>query len=256
MQQEENYKVYMHVNKINDKKYIGITCLSLSQRSGKNGNNYKDCIHFWHAIQKYGWDNFDHIIIMDNLTREQACKKEIELIQELSTKYPDKCYNILPGGDLGRKGIIITEEYRDKFRGKNNPAAKSVICIETNRVFGTLTDAANYYGVDRSNIGRSCRIGVACGEVEGIKLHWAFYDNVNNTFDAVEIRTNNKPAYCITTGKYFQSLKDASEYYDIPYDSVWYSCKHHGDVACYYRFKYADEIQENGKDILSGDLCA
>lgn len=38
---ENNYCVYMHVNKLNDKKYIGITCQTPSRR-WQNGYGYKN----------------------------------------------------------------------------------------------------------------------------------------------------------------------------------------------------------------------
>ena len=63
------YKVYVHVNKINGKIYIGQTKQTLEQRY-KNG--YEHCRHFWNAIQKYGWDNFEHIILVDNLSLDMA----------------------------------------------------------------------------------------------------------------------------------------------------------------------------------------
>ena len=49
---------------------------------GENGNNYKSSPYFYSAIQKYGWNSFDHDILFTNLTREEACLKEQELIQE------------------------------------------------------------------------------------------------------------------------------------------------------------------------------
>lgn len=59
---EKPYCVYIHTNKINKKSYIGITCQKPEHRWGCNGNGYAECPHFWRAIQKYGWDNFDHKI--------------------------------------------------------------------------------------------------------------------------------------------------------------------------------------------------
>lgn len=59
------YSIYIHLNKINDKKYIGITCKKPEIRWA-NGLGYKKQ-PFWNAITKYGWDNFEHIIIKDNL---------------------------------------------------------------------------------------------------------------------------------------------------------------------------------------------
>ena len=44
----------------------------------RNGNGYKPCVAFNRAIEKYGWDGFDHVILYSELTREEACAKEME----------------------------------------------------------------------------------------------------------------------------------------------------------------------------------
>ena len=244
------YKVYKHINKINGKCYIGITSLEPNKRFGKNGIYYKECTYFWNAIQKYGWDNFEHIIIADNLTKEQACEYEVNLIEHMKSERPDDCYNILVGGDLGRKGVPITEEYREKFRGEKNPFAKSVICIETNRVFDTVTEACKFYHVDRSNIARACRTGMACGKDGDIKLHWAYYNKEDKTFNVTKIRTRNKRVYCETTGLYFNSLKEASEYYNVPYDGIWHSCKYHNATSYGYVWRYADDEEHEFRQAI------
>ena len=41
MEYDKRYKIYAYVNKNNGKMYIGQTCNSLRDRSGKNGNLYK-----------------------------------------------------------------------------------------------------------------------------------------------------------------------------------------------------------------------
>ena len=67
----------MHKNKINGKIYIGKTN-NIKNRWRKDGKGYckKDSKSlFWNAICKYGWDNFEHIIIEDGLTSEEAIKK-------------------------------------------------------------------------------------------------------------------------------------------------------------------------------------
>lgn len=246
----KNYIVYMHINKINNKFYIGLTGLKPNERFGKNGSNYKKCTYFWNAIQKYGWDNFEHVVIAENLTKEEACNYEINLIKHMKEIYPEKCYNILFGGELGRKDIVATEDYKNKFKGANNPVAKSVICIETNKVFDTLTDASKFYNIDRKNIVRACKTGIACGKLDGKKLHWAYYDKSNNTFNVAERDKHERKVYCETTGLYFDSLKEASEFYDVPYDSVWYSCKH-GNVTSYgYVWRYADGKNDEFRETI------
>lgn len=95
---EELYCVYCHQNKINGKRYIGQTKQVPEERFGKNGSNYSRCIHFNNAINKYGWDAFDHYIIQDNLTKEEADELEILNIAFYNTTDPKYGYNLQSGG--------------------------------------------------------------------------------------------------------------------------------------------------------------
>lgn len=95
------YTVYIHINKYNGKKYIGMTGLKPTERWGKNGHGYKTSKHFWAAIQKYGWDNFEHVIYQTELTKGQAAGLEQQLILLYETQNPDKGYNFSGGGESG-----------------------------------------------------------------------------------------------------------------------------------------------------------
>lgn len=66
------YTVYIHKNKVNDKIYVGITGRTVEERWGYNGNGYYRNKHFYDSILKYGWDNFEHIIIKEGLSQEEA----------------------------------------------------------------------------------------------------------------------------------------------------------------------------------------
>lgn len=90
----------MHTNKINNKKYVGITYQKPSLRWRSHGQGYKGCTYFYNAIKKYGWDNFEHKILLENLTEEEAEEKEIELIKFYGTQVPNG-YNIDAGGYSG-----------------------------------------------------------------------------------------------------------------------------------------------------------
>lgn len=94
----EQYYVYRHVNRTNGKQYIGITKQNPAQRWGRNGVNYRECSHFWSAIQKYGWDMFDHEIIASGLSKEDACDMEMQLISLYKTQDREYGYNTLEGG--------------------------------------------------------------------------------------------------------------------------------------------------------------
>ena len=105
------YTVYQHKNKINGKNYIGITKQEPKKRWGANGYNYKSSPYFYSAIQKYGWDNFEHNILFVNLTKEEACLKEQELIKQFNSANRDFGYNSTFGGDI----FIMNEETKQKI---------------------------------------------------------------------------------------------------------------------------------------------
>ena len=117
MEEPKNYTVYMHINKINNKKYIGITKTSVNKRWGCNGTGYRDNKQsvFYRAIQKYGWDNFEHKILYENLSQDEACNIEVKLIKEYKTQNKNFGYNVQPGGQLGNSGITFSEESKKKM---------------------------------------------------------------------------------------------------------------------------------------------
>lgn len=92
------WKIYAYINQINNKIYIGQTCRTLKERSGKDGKLYEQCIRFGRAIAKYGWNNFKPIILLENLNREEANLFEIELIKKYDATNPQYGYNISKGG--------------------------------------------------------------------------------------------------------------------------------------------------------------
>ena len=94
------YIVYCHTNMINGKQYIGLTSMSLEERAGKEGSRYRNCMEFYNAIQKYGWDNFSHKVLAYDLSHEMACELEKYYIKLYNTQVPNG-YNLTDGGDGG-----------------------------------------------------------------------------------------------------------------------------------------------------------
>ena len=124
--EERCYKIYVHTNKSNGKKYIGQTKQSLNQRF-RSGEGYKQSPKFYGAIQKYGWDGFEHNLLFDNLTLEEANKKEEELIKKYNTINDLYGYNIAYGGDNHdiseetiKKILIAKQKQVDRYDKKGN----------------------------------------------------------------------------------------------------------------------------------------
>lgn len=92
------YKVYVHINKINGKLYIGQTKQTLLQRSRADGSGYKHSRHFLNAIYKYGWENFEHLILINDISLDMANIIEEELIKKYNTTNEKYGYNLNSGG--------------------------------------------------------------------------------------------------------------------------------------------------------------
>lgn len=106
--------VYVHTNKINGKVYVGQTVYGDNPNSRwRNGTGYVHSPYFYNAIQKYGWDNFEHEIIASNLTKEEADNFERLLIVTMNTFNNKFGYNMTLGGE-GSSGRHPTEETRRK----------------------------------------------------------------------------------------------------------------------------------------------
>ena len=107
---EKKYCIYIHINKINKKVYIGQTCQKPEQR-WRNGLGYRKNISFFEDIQKYGWENFKHKIIGWNLTAEQADIAEEQLISLFNSTNPLKGYNKM---NKNRNGFHFTDLWENQ----------------------------------------------------------------------------------------------------------------------------------------------
>lgn len=160
MTDEKKWKVYCYTNRVNGKKYVGVTCTSLAARSGRNGKKYLECPYFGHAIQKYGWGSFLVEVLARNLSESEVGKYEDFYIQRFHTRNPKYGYNIRSGGfdkaefsEEGRKRFIETHSGKNSVRSKRtavyNLSGKLV------QVFDTATEAADFLGV--TDVTESCK---------------------------------------------------------------------------------------------------
>jgi group I intron endonuclease len=109
-----NYTVYMHLVP-NGKVYIGITRQKPEER-WLAGKGYQKQPYFYKAILKYGWENIQHEILFENLSKAEAEQKEVKLIAEYKSNERAFGYNIANGGNVRGR---FTEETRNKIRKAN-----------------------------------------------------------------------------------------------------------------------------------------
>ncbi|MBC5745621.1 hypothetical protein FMM74_019140 [Lachnospiraceae bacterium MD308] len=113
MDKNKKFCVYKHESP-SHKVYIGITSRKPKKR-WVNGEGYNNNDYFTKAIKKYGWENFKHEILYTNLSKDEACEKEKELIKYYDSTNRDKGYNITPGGEYNS----ASEEGRKRISSAN-----------------------------------------------------------------------------------------------------------------------------------------
>lgn len=185
-----DWKVYVHINKENGKRYVGVSSKPKVEHRWNSGRGYSENPHFYSAILKYGWDMFDHIVLFDGLSECDAKQKEMDLIREWDTQNPAFGYNMTSGGDgtpnyhpseetrrklsfarmkenlseetlrrrsEGLKGRKFSEEHKRKIGIGNskrvNMYTKSGEFIKS---FDSAADAEREYGINHSHISQCC----------------------------------------------------------------------------------------------------
>lgn len=223
MKSNNTYSVYMHITP-SDKIYIGITSRNPVKRWGRNGYNYRSNKHFYNAILKYGWDNIEHVILLTDLSKEEAEKKEIELIKKYNAT-DSKCgYNHENGGNsIGKhseetkakiseshKGKKLSDASRKKISDANKgkipwdigmhlsdeekficmmkQKRRPVFCIETKKYYCGVNYAEKKTGINASSIVRCCR-----GKVPRAGgYHWEYAKGADDELQVLEESDENK----------------------------------------------------------------
>lgn len=216
---ERKYTVYMHRNKVNGKVYIGQTKQNVEQRWRK-GEGYISSSHFYSAIQKYGWDNFEHIILHTNLTSIEADYFETQYIKEYDATNPKKGYNLRTGGKENFSISIQAKENRTnipKLTGEQHPMSKKVRCKETGDIFPSIHSAELWS--DSVKVGECCRGNrkhAGFHPLTGIQLSWEYANsNEQVTINCIAPIKNRHPkkyteVVCLNNNKVFNSAKEAA----------------------------------------------
>lgn len=126
------YIVYMHTCP-NGKVYIGITRNNpLTRWNG--GHGYRNNKHFYSAICKYGWENIRHEILFDDLTKDEAEQKEIELIALHRSNNAKYGYNLDNGGNsIGKMSEETKRKISESLKGIERGAMSEETRLKVSR---------------------------------------------------------------------------------------------------------------------------
>lgn len=201
------WTVYIHTNKINGKKYVGITSYSAEER-WRNGKGYTTG-YFKNAISKYGWDAFEHEVLYTGMTEVQAKQMEIELIHKYNTQDGHYGYNLTSGGD-GVVGFKFSDESRKKM---SESAKKKIVDYSKVKPHPPISDetrnkmSKNNTGTRNPNYGR--------------KHTQAELDKMSKTHRKEVALLDNFGDIKMT----FESTKKAGEYFGVCATSIAKCCR-------------------------------
>jgi len=230
-----------------------------------------------------GWCDYDPKEVMSH--REYSYKKVIclttnkifESIAKASNEYKVNgsaiasccCKTLKTAGKLSDGITKLTWMHYDEYITKTKEEIENIIdnalersktnnikiiCLTTNKIFNTITEASKEYNIDDSSIVKGCKgiqSFVGRHSITNEKMVWMYYDEyVLKTEDEIKEILNSKqkkiPAHfvkiiCLTTGEIFNSQIEASRKYNISNTGISLYLKdreHH---------KYAGKHPETGE---------
>lgn len=233
------YKVYIHINKINNKKYIGMTSQSLKQR-WRNGKGYKTNIAFSNAISKYGWNNFDHDILAKNLNKKQAEKLEMFFIRFYKTQNKKYGYNIESGGNsIGSH----SSETKNKI---SKSKEKEVICLNTGIIYNSMTIASLCLKINVSSLSMVCnKLRKSVGGLSFMFLSDFKQASIKDILKKLDIKPkNSKKIICLNDKRVFNQIVEAGMFYNINPIYICNICKGKQKTSKGLTFKYFEEFSK------------
>jgi hypothetical protein len=214
----------------NGKRYVGITSKKPQYR-WNNGNGYKSNKHFYNAILKYGWDNIEHIIVADKLTKECACAMEQELIEKYDTTNSQKGFNHSIGGESGSLGVKYPKEVIQR-RLKN-------------RVYMSSWAKGKKFSPEHIEKIRIANTGKKHTEETKRKLsetHKGKTTWISGKTMSDEVRAKESiPILCIETDIVYFGMMEAERQTGIHHNNICKCAKGERKTAGGYHWKYADK---------------
>lgn len=244
--------IYKIENTVSGKVYIGQTRQSFKKRKQAHiyelNNNRKRNKKLQSAWDKYGSGNFRFSII-GRYPLAELDEKEVLFIR-LHDSYRQG-YNMTTGGNQvmhnqnhsseARKKISQTslsrwsdKGYREKmmgrpvYHGADAPRAVRVICINDQKVFGSMVDASLYYGICHKKVSEACRGHIQYTGLEetGRKLQFSYHETgTDYFFQDIKHPNEKKGVLCVTTGQIFDSITEAARATGAPGASISHVCR-------------------------------
>lgn len=217
------YRHYILINNI-EVSYIGLTTQDIENRwlDGWGYLNGQKTV-FGEAIVKYGWDNFQHEIIV-----EVSCqtKEELdEVLDSLEKKYIelyDSFHNGFNSTTGGKKDFVMKK--------KNDVDVRKIICLTTGEVFNSIYAAAKTYNIDKRSIARNIAHKQSYAGRHPITKECMIWAYENQQDQDTPCKTYKY--ICYNDQEKYVTYREMSEVYGFPIGQIRKCCT--GEKECLY----------------------
>lgn len=247
----EKWYVYCHTSP-NGKKYIGITSRSPETR-WENGKGYKANKHFSSAINKYGWENFKHKILLEVFSKDDACDAEKRFIEEFDSANPKKGYNKTLGGESGVKHTDEVKKriskfaqirwedpiYKEKMRQKNVGRKHSEATKEKMRIAHLAENLTKEQRERMSAANKGRKYPNRRGHLHTEEAKKKISESKKGKHFG-GIGKKPKKIVCVETNHIYDSVKSASEILKADKSSIYKCCKGERETAKKFHWKFLD----------------
>lgn len=273
--------IYMVINLVNNKRYIGQTTGSFNRRYC--GDFPKNCSndHLKNAINKYGWNNFEVIEELDvAYSKEELDEKECHYIKKYKTTDRRYGYNKKSGGANGKTSIEskerLSKSRKGRFGGVNNPfygkkhtketrlqigkanigrsgaksgRAKEVICLNTMKRYESANIASMELGLNPSSVTLVCNGKMS--QTGGYSF--MYYENymTRGAWTKPRVKNNRKTKiYCQELDAVFDSATQCATTLKLDRSAISKACKGERKSVGGYTFRYFENRKEQSHESI------
>ena len=200
---ENNYSVYQHVTP-DGMYYFGQTN-NIKRRWECNGAGYKRTA-LQPYIEKFGWDNIQHIVLFKDQTKENALWIEDFLIT--TAQEDGVCINKKRSGNISKE-----DGYRQEYYQQNKNQSKQYYEINKEKI---LEQQKQYYEINKEQISEQKKQYYETNKGQILEQHKQYYETNKDKIQEQKKQyyEQNKEQILEQKKQYYEQNKDKKREYD------------------------------------------